>query len=305
MLSHHRHTFKKRNQTQQFHSKPKAMKRIVTLFGMIPLVLSSFAQAPGNDACTDATTLAPVATGGCAAGAMQGTTAAATSVTPAPSCDGTGAIQDVWYSFNTAGFTGNFIMDITAGTAGHWGAQLYLGGCSGVLVGCYGNSPASTVLPSLVADQNYTLRIFTNTDMGAAGSFSICLSATQLASDCGTTIYDTGGATGNYESGIFPYQNVNTYCPASAAQGINMTFTEFRTRSEDIVRIYDGPDINSPLLGTFSGNLNTNLPGPFQSTHPTGCLTLRFNYNSFFSTQSGWAANLNCCMQPVLQVCPK
>lgn len=280
------------------------MKRIVTLFGMIPLVLSTFAQAPGNDACADATTLAPVAIGACATGAVQGTTTDATSVAPAPTCDGTGAIQDVWYRFNTAGFTGNFIMDITAGTAGHWGAQLYLGGCSGVLVGCYGNSPSSTVLPSLVADQNYTIRLFSNTALGAAGSFSICLSATQLVSDCGSTVYDAGGPTGNYVADILPYQTVNTYCPASAAQGINMTFTEFRTRSEDIVRIYNGPDINSPLLGTFSGNLNTNLPGPFQSTHPTGCLTLRFNYNSFFSTQSGWAANLNCCVQPVLQVSP-
>lgn len=280
------------------------MKRIVTLLSMIPLVLSTFAQAPNNDACIDAALLAPVATGTCGSGSVQGTTEAATSVAPAPTCDGTGVIQDVWYRFNTAGFTGNFILDITGGTAVHWAVQLFLGGCDGVLVGCYGNSPTSTVLPSLVADQNYTIRVFTNTDIGAAGSFSICLSAQELVSDCGTTIYDQGGATGNYESNIFPYQNVNTYCPASAAQGINMTFTAFHTRNEDIVRIYDGPDINSPLLGTFSGNLNSNLPGPFQSTHPTGCLTLRFNYNSFFSTQSGWAANLNCCTQPVLQVSP-
>lgn len=195
-------------------------------------------------------------------------------------------------------------MDITAGTAGHWGAQLYLGGCNGVLVGCYGSSPASTVLPNLVVDQNYTLRVFTNTDLGVAGSFSICLSATELVSDCGSIIYDAGGAGGNYDPGIFPYQEVTTYCPASAAQGINMAFTAFRTRSEDIVRIYNGPDINSPLLGTFSGNLNANLPGSFQSTHPTGCLTLRFNYNSFLATQAGWAANLTCCTQPVLQVFP-
>lgn len=280
------------------------MKRITTFLCASLLALGAYTQPPANDACADASVLALVDIGNCATGAIQGTTAEATAEGATPTCDGVGAVQDVWYTFNTAGFEGQFTVDITAGTIEHWGIQLFLGGCNGVLVGCFGGAPASTILPGLVANGLYTIRLFTNTDLGTAGDFSICISASTIDTDCGATVYDAGGPNGNYSGGLFPYQEVYTYCPDLATQAINLVFTQFHTRGEDIVRIYNGPDINSPLLGTFSGNLNANLPGSFQSTHPTGCITLRFNYNSLLSTQAGWAANLTCCLLPIVTVTP-
>jgi hypothetical protein len=268
------------------------------------LVTGLAAQAPLNDLCTSAAVLDVAVTGGCSALTVQGTTTDATSEAPEPTCDGTGTVQDVWYTFNTTGFNSPFLLSITAGTMTHWGVEVFQGGCDGVLVGCFTASQPAISLPSLVDSTDYTIRIFTNLALGVAGDFSICVSATPTNSVCGITVYDAGGPNGNYAGGLFPYEEVYTYCPDLPTQAVNLSFTQFNTRSGDLVRIYNGPNINSPLLGTFTGNLNTALPGSFQSTDPTGCITLRFNYNSALLSAAGWAANLTCCASPGLSVSP-
>jgi hypothetical protein len=280
------------------------MKRSITLLGTALLIMSAMAQPPANDVCSTALTIAPVPASDCATGSVQGTTVEAGSEQAAPPCAAAGALQDVWYTFSTEGFTNPFTLNITPGTIGHWGVQLFVGGCAGVAVACFDGSPSTIQFPELVIGSTYAMRLYTNTDVGLAGDLSLCLVSTPVVSFCGATVYDAGGPTANYPGGLFPYQEVYTYCPDLATQAINLSFTQFNTRSEDLVRIYNGPDINSPLLGTFSGNLTANLPGSFQSTHPTGCITLRFNYNSVLATAPGWAANLTCCLTPVVSVTP-
>ena len=39
-------------------------------------------------------------------------------------------------------------------------------------------------------------------------------------------------------------------------QAININFNEFNTDINDSVTIYDGPDKNAPILGSFSGTLS-------------------------------------------------
>ncbi|MFN9325144.1 MAG: CUB domain-containing protein, partial [Flavobacteriales bacterium] len=105
---------------------------------------------------------------------------------------------------------------------------------------------------------------------------------------CGTTVYDPGGATGNYVNGAFV---TTTYCPTVPGEVVTMTFNQFATEQNfDFVTIFNGPDVTAPSLGTFSG---TNIPGPFISTHPSGCLTLRFTSDGSI-VASGWAATLRC-----------
>jgi len=96
------------------------------------------------------------------------------------------------------------------------------------------------------------------------------------------TFYDSGGANGNYASDERSVWVIQT------AQGstITLQFTAFELEATfDKVLIYNGPNLNSPLLGSFSGN---SIPPNIQSTGNT--LTIEFR--SDCATQlAGWVAN--------------
>jgi hypothetical protein len=245
---------------------------------------------PVNEICGLATELFLKTPAQCPSQATAGTTFDAVNEIVAPGCDGTGAISDVWYHFNSGFNQSPILISVAAGTIGHWGVEVYTG-CGGTLVGCVPGSPAGVNLSNPAAYTDYWVRVFTNASLGAPGSFTICVSATPLASSCGSVIRDPGG-TGNYANN----QNVtNTYCPTNAGEVLTMTFTEFNTESGwDFVRVYNGPTTASPLLGTFSG---TAIPGPFTSTHPSGCLTVNFT-SDISNVAAGYTANLTCCVAP-------
>ena len=101
---------------------------------------------------------------------------------------------------------------------------------------------------------------------------------------CSGTFYDPQGNS-NYNNNLNVTQ---TFC-ATGANCITFTFTSFRTQGgNDILYIYDGPSIASPLIGNFSGSTS---PGTVSST--SGCLTFRFVTNGS-NTRSGWIANISC-----------
>lgn len=93
--------------------------------------------------------------------------------------------------------------------------------------------------------------------------------------ECSGKIYDTGGANGDYldnESAVI------TISPTNAAT-VTLTFPFFDVEAGsngsvcdyDVVRIFDGSTVNSPLLGEFCNN---NLPSSITST--TGSVTIQF-----------------------------
>lgn len=92
---------------------------------------------------------------------------------------------------------------------------------------------------------------------------------TDCHTNCNGIVYDSGGPLGNYrnnENSIF------TLAAPNLNEQITLTFTAFNTEANyDFVRLYDGPNTASPLIGTFSGSTN---PGTFTSTGNT--LTVRF-----------------------------
>lgn len=105
---------------------------------------------------------------------------------------------------------------------------------------------------------------------------------------CGSTFYDTGGASGDYPDDA---NQTTTFYPDTIGDVLTATFTAFELESCcDELRVYDGPDATAPLLGTFTGN---SLPGPFTSSHATGALTFVFESDSSIN-YLGWAANLTC-----------
>ncbi len=106
---------------------------------------------------------------------------------------------------------------------------------------------------------------------------------------CGTTtVYDTGGAGGDYGNN----ENYTvTYCPPVGGQAVVLTFTSFDTEAGwDELSVHNGPTNGSTSFGLFSGTTN---PGSFTSTDPSGCLTIWFT-SDISVTRPGWVATITC-----------
>lgn len=105
---------------------------------------------------------------------------------------------------------------------------------------------------------------------------------------CSGTIYDSGGANGNYSN------NENYYFTVCSSTGghPSFTFTSFHLESAtfDWVTIYDGPNSSSPILVNQQGG--TSLQG--QTITGTGtCLTIWFRTDGSV-TYSGFAIQISC-----------
>jgi gliding motility-associated-like protein len=125
---------------------------------------------------------------------------------------------------------------------------------------------------------------------------------------CGGTYTDPGGPTGDYANNL---NSTVTICPP-AGELVTVTFTSFNTEANwDGIYVYDGNSVNAPqiastngigngpmtLPGAFWGDLTANLPGPFVSSIPGGCLTFNFRTDGS-GTRSGWVANVTCAPAP-------
>jgi hypothetical protein len=107
---------------------------------------------------------------------------------------------------------------------------------------------------------------------------------------CGGKFYDSGGPTSNYSD----FENfIYTFIPGATGAKIKTVFTSFDIEPEtscsfDWLKVFDGPTIASPLIGTFCG---TSLPGPILST--AGSLTFQF-HSDYSMNFSGWEADISC-----------
>ncbi|MQP23775.1 PKD domain-containing protein, partial [Flavobacterium sp. LMO8] len=123
---------------------------------------------------------------------------------------------------------------------------------------------------------------------------------------CGGNYVDNGGPTSNYNNSS---DETVTICPTNPGEIVTVTFTSFDTEANwDAVYVYDGDLITSPQIssGNGAGNVpggvpggfwGTTIPGPFTSSHPSGCLTFRFRSDSSVS-RAGWIANITCSTCP-------
>ncbi|MFT3885790.1 MAG: GEVED domain-containing protein [Flavobacteriales bacterium] len=93
-----------------------------------------------------------------------------------------------------------------------------------------------------------------------------------------------------------PFDSVMTICPDNAGDVVTYTISQLNLSNVytySAFYVYDGPNVSAPMLpsnllglssgsnsippgGYYGSTYRTNLPGPFTSTHPSGCLTLRF-----------------------------
>ncbi|MFZ1692581.1 MAG: T9SS type A sorting domain-containing protein [Flavobacteriales bacterium] len=125
---------------------------------------------------------------------------------------------------------------------------------------------------------------------GNVGPFNICARQTAAAPlfGCDLNSADSGGPLGNYGNNEVFEQ---TFCPVNAGDVVAIDFTSFSTQlNADFLTVYNGPSIASPVLGVFSGG---SLPPGLVSSHPGGCLTIRFTSNASV-VSTGWVISVSC-----------
>jgi hypothetical protein len=110
-------------------------------------------------------------------------------------------------------------------------------------------------------------------------------------STCEGKFYDTGGSSGNYQNNE---DLTMTISPDANKKRTKLTFSSWNVEGStncdyDYLKIYNGPNINSPLMGTFC----TVSPGEVISTHSTGALTMHF-ISDGSATRPGWVADISC-----------
>ncbi len=109
---------------------------------------------------------------------------------------------------------------------------------------------------------------------------------------CSGKFYDNGGATGSYTNST---NYTVTFEPCNNLKSVSINFTSFDIESSsscsyDYLKIYNGPNTSSPLIGTYCG---TTSPGLITSTHLSGALTFEFK-SDVSGNGAGWSANISC-----------
>ncbi len=105
---------------------------------------------------------------------------------------------------------------------------------------------------------------------------------------CDFTFTDSGGTVGNYSDNE---DFVLTFTPETEGDLIKVSFSSFSVAlGFDNLYVYDGPDKNSPYIGTLTG---TTLPADIIATSETGQLTFWFDSN-FTENEAGWVAEVTC-----------
>ncbi|WP_445456615.1 T9SS type B sorting domain-containing protein [Flavobacterium sp. HNIBRBA15423] len=137
-----------------------------------------------------------------------------------------------------------------------------------------------------------------------------CFTTSALPPGCGGNFIDEGGSSANYPNSS---DYIVTICPDNPGDFVTVTFTSFNTEATwDALYVFDGPSITSPQIASANGPGNvpgglaggfwgTAIPGPFESTDPSGCITFRFRSDTSV-TNPGWTANIVCAPFPT---CPK
>lgn len=125
---------------------------------------------------------------------------------------------------------------------------------------------------------------------GLFSSWSLITFTTNPA--CGDTVFDSGGASGNYSNNELV--TITVY-PENPGDLVTFTFLSFDTESccDDLI-VYDGPDTGSTVVGSFAG---TAIPDPVTSTHSSGALTFVFDSDGSV-TRAGYEILITCAPAP-------
>lgn len=309
------------------------MKHLFLIASLSLLSVTLPAQAPANDDCTGVVNLGT-------APACPSTVFSNRNATPSdigndnlPSCfAGDTARRDVWFQFTCpAGLLDLRVALDGVGPGAIVSPQLavYRGDCQfdGLAeLTCVSAAPGEknlfVDLVGLTPGASYFLRVsdFSATAAPNWGDFTLCVDSIPPiitidgggSSLCAGTVYDTGGPDGDYgpnEEFVF------VICPDNPAGCIEFTLDYFNIEyspfgAADVLVLYDGPDVNSPILANIGGD----APNPvvtaggsvcFQTRATSGCITLQFLSNNAVQAKGfkgSWRCSPVSCPNPPLPV---
>ncbi len=107
----------------------------------------------------------------------------------------------------------------------------------------------------------------------------------------GVPFTDPGGPSAPYGDN---QMIIKTFYPSSPSEKVKIVFSAFDTEAGfDFMNIYNGPNTGSPRFPGATQISGTTIPGPYQSTHATGAITVRFVSDAGVAGE-GWLATLEC-----------
>lgn len=191
-----------------------------------------------------------------------------------------------------ASATGFEVSWTSAGSEAAWNVEYGTSGYSqgsGTSMATSSNSASISGLSSNTSFDIYVQADCGDGDTGAwVGPLTVSTHAT-----CGDTLYDSGGATGDYANNEL---TVVTVSPTNAGDLVTLTFNSFDTESGyDKMWVYDGPDESGEVL--LNGVSGTTIPSPITSSHATGSLTVKFDSDGS-TTSSGYKIDITCAAAP-------
>lgn len=307
------------------------MKQLLTV-SLIFLAFGLFAQ-PVNDDCAGIVELGPAPS--CDSTLYNNVNATESNIgfDNIPNCfvGGTPS-RDVWFSFIAVDTILDYRITLTgcpdpsigAGSIINPQIAVYRGDCEFdglVLLECISAGAGETILDldlfNLTPGVPYFLRIndWSSSATPNSGAFKLCVTKKPPISTidqggstaCSGTLTDTGGPDEDYGNNEnFTY----TICPTAPHNCINFSMEYYNLESGDFFTpgdqmvFYDGPNINSPIIGTLegSGSSNPSFGGVCYSVSASsGCLTIQFTSNTAvaFEGFSGyWECTAEACQTP-------
>ncbi len=303
------------------------MKHFFT-FSLLLLTIGLFAQ-PANDDCSGIVDLGPAPI--CDSTLYNNVNATESNIgfDNFPPCFVGNPQRDVWFSFVAVDTILDYRValigcpDPALGLASIMNPQIavYRGDCEfdGLqLLDCVtaasGEANVEVDLVGLTPGITYFLRINDWSASGTpnSGAFKLCITKKPPVTTvdqggstlCSGTLTDSGGEDGDYGN---DENHVFTICPSSPHNCINFTLQYYNIESGDFfnptdqIIFYDGPNINSPILGTLDGTdgNNPSYGGVCYSVSASsGCLTVQFisdgsaTYDGFLGT---WECTAEAC----------
>ncbi|OFX17846.1 MAG: hypothetical protein A2033_05465, partial [Bacteroidetes bacterium GWA2_31_9] len=213
------------------------------------------------------------------------------TVTDANACTATNSVT---ISEPTAISITEVVVDVTVNGGSDGSIDITVSGGIAPYIYNWNNNSISEDLTGLTASI-YAVTVTDANGCTEIGTFGVyepsetvyCTGTTTLTTPTGS--FSDGSTTNNYSNNV----DCKWLIQVAGASSIALSFTSFDLAQNDVVRIYDGSDANSAILGTYSGS---SIPGAISSSQASMFVEFITDANT---TATGWDADYSATIPTV------